>query len=185
MNKKLLAASLMIWVGAHAQEPPPHAIAQSNAATRMFMELCIASTGDAETLRELAGHRHLRYADGSFSQKVLRGKPGEVWSVSSSVGDFAVISQPDNLCSVWARRADAATSTAQFKQIVLGTQRSGLSLKVLEDRDVEGQDGSYRYLSYLLSKTGQHSGLYVSAMVSASPIAEVQVRLRLVSAKVE
>jgi hypothetical protein len=64
-------------------------------------------------------------------------------------------------------------------------QRPGLSVKVLEDRDIEGQGGTYRNLSYLLSKGGRQSGLYASAIASASPTAEVQVRLRLMPAKAE
>ncbi|WP_408304323.1 MULTISPECIES: NMCC_0638 family (lipo)protein [Paraburkholderia] len=96
-----------------------------------------------------------------------------------------MISQPDNSCSVWARRADAAASIDQFKRIVLGTQRPGLLVTVLEDRDIEGQGGTYHYLSYLLSKEGRQSGLYASAIASASPTAEVEVRLRLMPAKAE
>ncbi|RDK01182.1 NMCC_0638 family (lipo)protein [Paraburkholderia lacunae] len=185
MKRILLAVALMNFVCAHAQESPSGPIAQANAATRLFMDLCIPSAGDTAKLRELADRYHLRHTDVSFSQTVLRGKPGEVWSASSSVGEYVVISQPDNSCSVWARRADAATSINQFKRIVLGTGRPGLMVKVLEDRDIEGQGGTYHYLSYLLSKEGRQSGLYASAIASASPTAEVQVRLRLMPAKAE
>jgi hypothetical protein len=185
MRKVLLAVALINCVCANAQEASSSAVAQSNAATRLFMDLCIPSAGDTAKLRELVDRYHLRHTDFSFSQKVLRGRPGEVWSASSSVCEYVVISQPDNSCSVWARRADAAASIDHLKRIVLGTQRPGLLVKVLEDRDIEGQGGTYHYLSYLLSKEGRQSGLYASAIASASPTAEVQVCLRLMPAKAE
>ncbi|MDR6472217.1 hypothetical protein J2777_005958 [Paraburkholderia graminis] len=181
--KIMLALSSMFCLCAAAQNLPAGPVAQSNAATRLFADLCIPAAGNSAKLDELAVQYNLRVVDASFSQKILRNGPGTVWSASNSLGDFIVISQADNSCSVWARRADAATSIQQFKRIVTGAERPGLQVKLVDDRDVNGQGGTYHYLAYFLSKTGQPKGMYASIGVSTSSTAEVQVRLRLLPAK--
>ncbi|WP_437342721.1 NMCC_0638 family (lipo)protein [Paraburkholderia phenoliruptrix] len=171
-------------MSAAAQEAPSSAaVAQSNVATRLFVGLCIPSMGNREKLSVLATQYNLRDVDPSFSEKVLGGKTGKVWSAPSPLGKFIVIWQSDNSCSVWARRADAATSIQHFKRILTGTQRPGLQLRVIADRDVEGQGGTYHYLSYFLSRDGQEIGAFASIGATSSDAAEVQVRLRLERAK--
>ncbi|MPW23481.1 hypothetical protein GCT13_43800 [Paraburkholderia sp. CNPSo 3157] len=181
----VLALVLMFSICAAAQNRAAGPVAQSNAATQLFADLCIPAAGNSAKLNELAERYKLRTVDASFSQKILKGGPGTVWSASNSLGEFLVISQANNSCSVWARRADAETSIQQFKRIITGAERPGLQLKVVDDRDINGQGGTYHYLAYFLSKTGQTKGMYASIGTSTSSAAEVQVRLRLLPAKSE
>ncbi|CAB3743373.1 NMCC_0638 family (lipo)protein [Paraburkholderia rhynchosiae] len=183
--KIMFALSLMFSLCAAAQNLPAGPVAQSNAATRLFADLCIPAAGNSAKLNELAKQYNLRTVDALFSQKILKNRPGMVWSASNSLGDFLVISQANNSCSVWARRADAATSIQQFKRIITGVERPGLQVNVVDDRDVNGQGGTYHYVAYFLSKTGQTKGMYASIGVSTSSSAEAQVRLRLLPAKSE
>jgi hypothetical protein len=185
MKPFVFAMTLIFSACVVAQEAPPSpAVAQSNVATQLFMDLCIPSVGNREELSTLAARYNLRDVDPSFSEKVLRGKTGKVWSAPSHLGNFIVIWQADNSCSVWARRADAATSIQHFKRIVTGAQRPGLQLRVVADRDIEGQGGRYHYLAYILSKVGQDVGTFASIGATSSNSAEVQVRLRMERAKV-
>lgn len=184
--KLLIFATTMIFSACVvAQEAPSSpAVAQSNVATQLFMDLCIPSVGSREALNALAAKYNLRDVDPSFSEKVLGGKTGKVWLAPSHLGNFIVIWQADNSCSVWARRADAATSIQHFKRIVTGAQRPSLQLRVVADRDIEGQGGTYHYLAYILSKVGQDVGTFASIGATSSNAAEVQVRLRMERAKV-
>jgi hypothetical protein len=159
MRPIILAVALLFSICADAQDAESTAVAQSNVATRLFMDFCIQSAGDATKLTALADQYHLRRADSPFSEKVLQEKPGEVWSASNSRGDFVIISEPVNSCFVWARRADAATSIQHLKRIVTGAQRPGLQLKILADRDMPGQGGTYHYLAYLMAREGQATGV--------------------------
>ncbi|CAM2186358.1 conserved exported hypothetical protein [Paraburkholderia sacchari] len=184
MKSFIFATTLIFSACVVAQEAPSSvAVAQSNVATRLFMDLCIPSVGNREALNTLAAKYDLRDVDPSFSEKVLRGKTGKVWSAPSHSGNFIVIWQADNSCSVWARRADAASSIEHFKRIVTGAQRPGLQLRIVADRDIEGQGGTYHYLAYMLSKVGQDAGTFASIGVTSSNAAEVQVRLRMERAK--
>ncbi|WP_155836999.1 NMCC_0638 family (lipo)protein [Paraburkholderia mimosarum] len=184
MKSFIFATTLIFSACVVAQEAPSSpAVAQSNVATRLFMDLCIPSVGNREELSVLAAKHNLRDVDPSFSEKVLRGKTGKVWSAPSQLGNFIVIWQADNSCSVWARRADAATSIQHFKRIVTGAQRPGLQLRVVAGRDIEGQGGTYHYLAYVLSKVGQDVGTFASIGATSSIAAEVQVRLKMERAK--
>jgi hypothetical protein len=185
MKLFIFAITLFFSACAVAQEAPSSpAVAQSNVATQLFMDLCIPTVGNREALNALAVKYDLRDVDPSFSEKVLRGTAGKVWSAPSHSGNFIVIWQADNSCSVWARRGDAATSIQHFKRIVTGAQRPGLQLRVVSDRDIEGQGGTYHYLAYVLSKVGQDVGTFASIAATSSNAAEVQVRLRIEQAKI-
>ncbi|MCC8392832.1 hypothetical protein LJ656_09550 [Paraburkholderia sp. MMS20-SJTR3] len=185
MKPFILATTLIFSACVVAQEAPSSpAVAQSNVATRLFMDLCIPSVGNREALNALVAKYDLRDADPVFSAKVLRGKAGKVWSAPSHLGNFIIIWQADNSCSVWARRGDAATSIQHFKRIVTGAQRPRLQLRVVADRDIEGHGGTYHYLAYVLSKADQDVGTFASIGVTSSNAAEVQVRLRMERAKI-
>jgi hypothetical protein len=94
MKPIILAVALLFSICADAQDATSTAVAQSNVATRLFMDFCIPSAGDSKKLATLADQYHLRRADSSCSEKVLHGKPGKVWSASNSLGDLSSSANP-------------------------------------------------------------------------------------------
>ena len=68
------------------------------------MDACAANLGDEPKLKGWIRENRLRPTDPGFSQKVLQGQPGEVWSATSQVGDFLVVVGSPYRCAVWARR---------------------------------------------------------------------------------
>jgi len=161
----------------------PQADQQANAAARLFMDACAANLGDEPKLKGWIRENRLRPTDPGFSQKVLQGQPGEVWSATSQVGDFLVVVGSPYRCAVWARRADAPLAVEHFQRLIKGVERPGLSVNLAKDQEFQGQGGKYRQVAYILKKQGATAGWAMLATVSESPTAEVQVRFTVSAAK--
>jgi len=152
---------------------------QSNAATRLFADACIANGGDETRTKNWVRDHHLRPLDPAYLPKVLHGKTGEVWSASDQVGDFLVVIETPGQCSVWARRANANLSMQHFQRIIRGAERPGLTVRLETDRSVSSGNSTYHYVAYILVKDGADHGMRQEAITSDSTNAEVQVRLKL------
>jgi len=147
------------------------------------MDACAANLGDEPKLKGWIRENRLRPTDPGFSQKVLQGQPGEVWSATSQVGDFLVVVGSPYRCAVWARRADAPLAVEHFQRLIKGVERPGLSVNLAKDQEFQGQGGKYRQVAYILKKQGATAGWAMLATVSESPTAEVQVRFTVSAAK--
>lgn len=152
---------------------------QANVATRLFMDACTANMGDEPKLKAWILQNKLRPTDTAFSQKVLQGQPGEVWSATNQVGDFLVVVGSPFRCSIWARRANARLAVENFQKLVKGIERPGLSVNLEKDQEFQGRGGKYRQIAYKLKKQGSVAGLVMLATTSESATAEVQVRLTI------
>jgi hypothetical protein len=161
----------------------PQADQQANAAARLFMDACTANLGDEPKLKAWIRQNKLRPTDPGFSQKVLQGQPGEVWSATSQVGDFLVVMGSPYRCAVWARRANARLAVEHFQKLVKGVERPGLSVNLEKDQEFQGQGGKYRQVTYMLRKQGSIAGWVMLATASESAAAEVQVRFTVSAVK--
>ena len=157
--------------------------ARSNAATRLFLDVCATSLGDERKAKEWVTEHQLRPLAPAFAEKVLQGKPGEVWSASNSIGDFLIVTQSPQQCSVWARKANARLSDEQFQKYVHGVERPGLRVSLQSDREVEGKDGRYRLVAYTIARENAGSRILLEAITSDSPTAQVQVKLKIAQVK--
>lgn len=176
----VLSSSLSFAQGVSSIPQPDQ---QANAATRLFMDACAANLGDEPKLKAWIRENKLRPTDPSFSQKVLQGQSGEVWSATNQVGDFLVIVGSPYRCAVWARRANARLAVENFQKLVKGVERPGLSVSLEKDQEFQGQGGKYRQVAYMLKKQGSAAGWAMLATTSESAAAEVQVRLTVSVAK--
>ena len=185
MRTSVLAMSVLCSTLSFAQDGStiPQADQQANAAARLFMDACVASLGDEPRLKAWIQQNKLSPTDAAFSQRVLQGKPGEVWSATSKVGDFLLVIGFPYRCAVWARRANARLGLEHFEKLVKGMERPGLSVNLEKDQEFQGQGGKYRQVAYILRKQGSMTGWAMLATTSESATAEVQVRFTVSAAK--
>jgi len=185
MRTSVLAISVLCSTLSFAQDIStiPQADQQANAAARLFMDACVASLGDEPKLKAWIQQNKLSPTDPAFSQRVLQGKPGEVWSATSKVGDFLLVIGSPYRCAVWARRANARLGLEHFEKLVKGIERPGLSVNLEKDQEFQGQGGKYRQVAYILRKQGSMTGWAMLATTSESATAEVQVRFTVSAAK--
>lgn len=174
----LAAVALMMATNAFADAASDQ-VSRSNAATRLFMDFCLATTGDFAKVNGLATQNHLPFVRPDFAPHFLGGKAGRVWSATSSLGEFVIIGTEDNTCQVWAKQADAPTSIQHLNRIVSGVPRPGLVVKLVKDETLSGKDGAYRVVAYLMRRDDQVNGMLVSIISSESTTAAVQVRLKI------
>ncbi len=161
----------------------PQADQQANAVTRLYMDACAANVPDEAKLKTWIQQNGLRPTEPSFSQKILNGQKGEVWSVKSQIGNFIIVTGSPYHCAVWARRANARLVLEHFQKLAKAVERSGLSVTLEKDSQMDGQGGKYRQIVYMLRKPDVKTGRIMIASVSESTEAEVQVRLTLALAK--
>lgn len=179
-----VAASVAITpVMASAEAGPTVGTEQSNAATQLFTTMCIDAAGNFAKLSKLATQHHLPTVDGELARLALNGHPGRVWNASAPFGQFMVIgTSDDNACQVWARRADGGASLQQFIRVLSGVPRPGLTVRLVSDRQIHGDDGDYRQVAYMMKRDGAPSGMLASLLATESDKAAVQLRLRLQAA---
>lgn len=181
-RRQLLALALLaVCLVARAEVASDDA--RSNAAMRLFLNVCAVNLGDEQMAKEWVTEHQLHPFAPAFAEEVLQGKPGEVWSASNPIGDFLIVIQSPRQCSVWARKANARLSGEQFQKYVTGVERPGLSVKLQSDRKVEGKDGRYRLIAYTIARENAGSGVLLEAITSDSPTAQVQVRLKIAQVK--
>lgn len=176
-------AILFLFSSALNAESITQADQQANIATRLFMDACTANMGDVPKLKAWVQQNKLRPTDTAFSQKVLQGQPGEVWSAANPVGDFLVVFGSPYRCAIWARRANARLAMENFQKLAKGVERPGLSVNLVKDQELQGQGGRYRQIAYKLTRHDSEAGVVMLATITESATAEVQVRLTIGVAK--
>ncbi|GJH08362.1 hypothetical protein CBA19CS11_06010 [Caballeronia novacaledonica] len=179
----LALALIATFAASNAQSSPTQDDPRSNAATRLFLEVCANNIGDERKVRAWVADRGLQALAPALAEKVLQGKAGEVWSASNGIGDFLIVAQSPQQCSVWARKANTRISFEQFQKYVHDVERPGLTVSLHSDREVEAKDGRYRVVAYTIARENAGSAFLLEAITLDAPTAQVQVRLKFAQVK--
>ncbi|MGJ7606989.1 tetratricopeptide repeat protein [Variovorax sp. LT1R20] len=151
-------ASIGANAGAPAANPDPRFApeAQARALISLWQETCLKHYGSPLTLRAAmvkAGSGYVENPPNAAS--FLKGEPGTVWDVSSSVYSQRVLVLLDNgFCEIRAQRASAKNVDAAFAQSVEALAAPGVMVRKLSDGQVPDYGGPLRKTVYWVKNEG-------------------------------
>lgn len=153
----------------------------------LFAKACVPNMGQPSKVQAWADDWHLREITDPVPLQVFvgEGTQGKAWAVPTRYGSFALsIRGTTQACAVWARAADPDEVEADFKKIIEGSKRPGLSVTVIEDQISSGPAGKIHELVYQLSAAGAATGFVFTMLAVERPGGAFQASLQVAGAKV-
>ncbi len=143
--------------------PTPAQAADDRAAflVKLFVAACVPNMGNPDGVRGWAAAKHLAQitAAGPLQLFAGPGDRGAAWAVPTQFGKFALsIWGETQACAVWAQAADPTEVEADFKTIVEGVRRPGITVRVDKDATTETPVGRARELVYNVIPPGAAFG---------------------------
>lgn len=149
----LFAATIALPAPAKADPPSP--VAAAHAAVVLFGQACAANLGRpqaAETAIKAAG---FGVAPKPVSERLLNGKPGQVWVPPEADGRVTVLVQPNaTACQVYTGWGTIPALQANFRELVESAGGSGLKVQREQDGDIETGGLHLHLIQYRLSLIG-------------------------------
>jgi hypothetical protein len=149
----LFAASVAVPTLAKADAPSP--VQAAHAAVVLFGQTCVANLGRpqaAETAIKAAG---FGIAPKPVSERLLNGKPGQVWVPPEAESRVTVLMQPNaSACQVYTGWGTIPALQSDFREMVESAQGGGLKVQKEQDEDVETDWMRLHLIRYRLSLIG-------------------------------
>ncbi|WP_293403418.1 hypothetical protein [Polaromonas sp.] len=109
------AVLMLALVTATVWSQTPVDVRPAQHAMKRFMQLCMGTVAERITIEEAAQQLGLQRLEPQAAARFAGSADAPVWVEQNEFGYFAVSAKPGNLCSVYARKVDAAALTSAFK----------------------------------------------------------------------
>lgn len=87
---------------------------QAEYAMQRFLLMCMNTLATPNMIRDVAEKNGFRKLLAPAAAMFLSGTDGEVWAEQNKLGNFALASRADGICTLFVRRVDAAKLEAAF-----------------------------------------------------------------------
>lgn len=180
MKKAVWMAVSLLPLGALAVEPelPPASLGEQQAefTVRMFMNLCMSTHGEPDAVKDQAERLGFRPLLPEAASRFTGSSGGRAWSVQVTGGTWAVASGAEQVCTVYARRVDAA---ALRKRLVSWLPPSGSGFQT-EEESHPVSDPPLNTVSYRIRRGEQPFAAWVlSTSTSEEAFFQGAVSLRM------
>jgi hypothetical protein len=150
-GRTLLGLALIFGSAAHAEDY------NSIAAINLFTTTCVRNLANPDDVRAAA--KTSRYAPitdaGELAYFVGNGGKGAAWRLPSSTGARFTLSlrAETQTCAVWVERAERESVEAEFRKMVMGAGRPGITVKTESDETLPIKGGRGRMLTMSVTDT--------------------------------
>ena len=174
--RHLLIASVLglLAHGALAQEPDR----KPEFFAKLYAKTCMKHFGKPDGLRNELTENKLPELPPQKAQAFLAGAPGTAWLIPNPVGDFVVSLRNDNVCAVFARRAEATEVERRFSDLVSKSPPPLVSEKLRDDRS-NSANGATHTISYAWFRPQAKQKLLFTLTTATSPSAQLQAMASL------
>lgn len=169
----VFALSILVS-GALAQEPDR----KPEFFAKLYAQTCMKHFGKPDGLRNELTANKLPELPPQQAQAFLAESPGTAWLIPNPVGDFVVSLRNDNVCAVFARRADAAEVERRFSDLVSKSPPPLVSEKLRDDH-TNSDNGATHTISYAWSQPQASQKLLFTLTTATSPSARLQAMASL------
>lgn len=171
----LIASVLGLFAhGALAQEPDR----KPEFFTKLYAQTCMKHFGKPGALRNELTANKLPELPPEKAQAFLAGSPGTAWLIPNPIGDFVVSLRNDNVCAVYARRAEAAEVERRFSGLVSKSPPPLVSEKLRDERS-NSTNGPTRTISYAWVRPQAKQKLLFTLTTATSATAQLQAMASL------
>jgi hypothetical protein len=156
--------------------------AAANYALRLFMDACIPNMGRPDKVHAWATAKGLSQIIDPIPLGVFvgPGNGGEAWAVPAEVGSFALsIRSATKGCTVYARAADPAIIETDFRKIVEGAARPGVTVQIIKDEVGPSPYGNIHTLAYDVDAPGAKHSFVFYMMTVQKPGGVFQAQLEV------
>ena len=149
----LFAASVAVPALAKADAPSP--VQAAHAAVVLFGQTCAANLGRPQAAEAAIRQAGFGIAPKPVSERLLNGKPGQVWIPPETDSRVTVLMQPNaTACQVYTGWGTIPALQANFRELVESAGGSGLKVQKEQDRDVDTDGMRLHLIEYRLSLIG-------------------------------
>lgn len=152
---------------------------------QLFSKACIDGSAAPDKVKAYAKKLNLYEVDDPAALDVFVGKVengasiGAAWAANTEVGKFVLsIRGKTGACAVWAEAAAPAEVEDQFKAIMKGVMRPGMSVTVFSDKYEESPHGEAHNLAYRVAPEGSKQGFLFTLQTAQKSGGPFQVSLQ-------
>lgn len=176
---RILIGSLMISLSLHASGQEPDRKPEFFA--KLYAQTCMKHFGKPDALRNELTTNKLLELPPQKAEAFLAGSPGTAWAIPSPLGEFVVSLRRDNVCAVYARRAETTEVERRFVDLV-SKSPPPLVVEKLRDERSGSPNGPTHTISYAWFRPQAKPKLLFTLTTAASPTAQIQAMASLAMA---
>jgi hypothetical protein len=138
-----------------AKADPPSPVAAAHAAVVLFGQTCAANLGRPQATETAIKAAGFGIAPKPVSDRLLNGKPGQVWVPPEADSRVTVLMQPNaSACQVYTGWGTIPALQSDFREMVESAQGEGLKVQKEQDEDVETDGMRLHLIRFRLSLIG-------------------------------
>ncbi len=146
---------------------------QASSFINLYSALCLKHVNNLDALREKL--RPLPKLPPEKAEHFLAGRAGDVWPIPDKHGTFVLaLIKGENLCAVYARRADTEAVQQHFSAIVATAPPPLVATPVANKRAQTSANGQTRTVAYEWSAPNAHRKMLFTLTTASSATAQIQ-----------
>ena len=149
------------------------------AASKFFMgvynAMCVQSGGRTEIITKILEGKGAPKLTPEQAQPFLQGKIGTAWPIVVSEGSFVLVATSDNMCSLFAKKADTKEVESFFSSFFTSFAKQPNIVMLKQDKNEKKVDGGVlTTISYLMTVGDAKDAFDIRLTTSTSTTSNVQ-----------
>ena len=143
--------------------------------TQLYAKTCVVNAANMDALRERFAQGQVPELSAQKAEYFLHRKPGTVWVIPNTIGNFLVSIDRDNNCTVYAQRVKINEIERAFISLLEDAAMGFDSVKE-QDETLQTQRGPMHFISYTRTNLADNTRQKFSLSTSTADAVEVQAK---------